>query len=182
MGIDCSSTTIGLCLIESGEDGFKLKKCEYYKPDKKSDLFESLSKTRNYILDIIKEWTPDEVVIEEIAKFFAPGKSTAETIIKLATYNRTVGLAVYEGLHQAPVMVNVNSARAVLRPKGYPGKLAKEDVPKVVAAVLHIEYPWKYNKKGKISDESYDMADAIAVALSQALVEKVRKDAKGKNS
>jgi Holliday junction resolvasome RuvABC endonuclease subunit len=171
LGIDCSSTTIGLSLIEVGNGQFTLKECEYYKPDKKSDLFESLLKTRLYIIEKVKEWKPDEVVIEEIAKFFAAGKSTAETIIKLTTYNRCVGLAVYETLQKPPVMANVNSARAVLRPRDYPGKLAKEDVPKVVAAVLKVEFPWQYKKKGGIADESYDMADSIAVALAQAALD-----------
>jgi Holliday junction resolvasome RuvABC endonuclease subunit len=171
LGIDCSSTTIGLALIDSDNGLFELKDCRYYKPDKKCDLFESLSKTKKCIIELLEEWKPNEVVIEEIAEFFAPGKSTSKTIIKLATYNRMVGLTVYEALQKPPVMLNVNTARSVLRPKDYAGKLAKEDVPTVVAAILKTEFPWKLNKKGKPADENYDMADAIAVALAQAALD-----------
>jgi len=171
LGIDCSSTTIGLSLIQSDNGLFELKDCKYYKPDKKCDLFESLSKTKKYIIELLKEWNPDVVAIEEIAEFFAPGRSTSKTIIKLATYNRMVGLTVYEALQKPPVMVNVNTARSILRPKDYSGKLAKEDVPLVVAAILKTDFPWKLNKKGKPADENYDMADSIAVALAQAALD-----------
>lgn len=168
MGWDISSTTIGLCLIEVEDGKFKLKEYEFYKPNKKVDLFESLKQTRDFAIGKVKEWKPDVVVIEEIAEHITGSGSTSKTIVKLATYNRTVGLAVYEALQKTPVMFNVNTARSLLRPEGYKGRLIKEDVPKVAAAIMKCDFPWKYKKNGKIADESYDMADAMAVALAQA--------------
>lgn len=176
MGWDISSTTIGLSLIEVYKGSFSLKKYELYKPNKKVDLFESLKQTRDFVIKKVKEWRPDEVVIEEIAEHITGSGSTSKTIVKLATYNRTVGLAVYEALQKAPVMLNVNTARSLLRPKGYKGRLIKEDVPKVVAAIMKCDFPWKYKKNGKIADESYDIADAMAVALAQAAKDIIKDD------
>jgi len=170
-GFDVSSTTIGLCLIQEDNKSFLLKEYKFYKPNKKTHLFESLLQTRNFIIKTLNKWNPDEVVIEEIAEHFQGSGSTSKTIVKLATYNRTVGLAAYEVLQKPPVMVNVNTARSILRPKGYAGRLKKEDVPQVVAAILKIEFPWEFKKNGKIADESYDMADAMAVALAQGALE-----------
>lgn len=176
MGFDISSSTIGLCIINERNKKFSLKHCEYYKPDKKVHMFESLLKTRNFAIERIKKWKPDKVVIEEIAEHFTGSGSTSKTIVKLATYNRTVGLAVYEALQKEPVMVNVNTARSILRPKGYKGRLAKEDVPTVVAAIMKCEFPWELNKKGKPAEESYDMADSMAVVLAHGALELAKND------
>lgn len=168
LGLDVSSTTIGISLIEYKNKKFSLIECEYYKPSKKDSLFESLHKTKEHLIKILKDYKPDVVVIEDIAEHFQQNQSSSKTIVKLATYNRTVGLTVYEELKKEPVMINVNTARSIIRPKGYRGRLAKEDVPEVVAAILGCEFPWQFKKNGKIADESYDMADSLAVALAHA--------------
>ena len=41
---------------------------------------------------------------------------------------------------------------------------AKEELPMYISDILEIEYPWVYDKKGKIKIESYDVSDAICVA------------------
>jgi Holliday junction resolvasome RuvABC endonuclease subunit len=145
---------------------------EYYKPPptKKVSLFESLSQTKAYILDVVNNWSPDKVVIEDISEYMG-NRSTSKTIIKLAVYNRTVGLAVFEEINEVPLLINVNTVRSILRPKGYKGRLAKEDVPDVVAAIMKIDFPYVFKKSGKVADESCDMADAMAVALAQAALD-----------
>lgn len=174
LGLDISSSTIGLALIERKENNkFCLLHKEYYKPSKKDTLFETLSKTKKFISDKVKELKPDKVIIEDISEYMG-GKSTSKTIIKLAVFNRTVGLTIYEECGIMPELINVNTVRSIIRPKGYKGRLAKEDVPDVVAAILKIEYDYIYKKTGKIADESYDIADAIAVALAYAATETVR--------
>jgi Holliday junction resolvasome RuvABC endonuclease subunit len=180
LGLDISSTTIGLSLIEEENEKFSLKHYEYFKPDKKQSLFESLNNVRQWILKKLNDLTPDDVVLEDISEHFSvagsnKGKSTSKTIIKLAVYNRTIGLAVYEWLGRDPVLMNVNTTRALIKPEGYKGRLDKKDVPNVVAAIMDIEFPWIYKRTGSISDESYDMADAMAVALASRALELVKK-------
>ena len=181
MGLDISSTTIGLSLIGSNGSEFTLEDYDYYKPDKKCSLFEALSKTKKYIIKTLDRWQPDVVAIEEIAEHFSI--STSKTIVKLTTYNRVVGLTIYENSDTLPVMVNVNTARSIIRPKSHKGRLMKEDVPEVVAAIMKCDFPWVLKKTGKKAgepaDESYDIADSIAVALAVAALDCV-KDKKSK--
>ena len=178
MGLDISSTTIGLSLIGSNGSEFTLEDYDYYKPDKKCSLFEALSKTKKYIIKTLDKWHPDVVVIEEIAEHFSI--STSKTIVKLTTYNRIVGLTVYENSNTLPVMMNVNTARSIIRPKSHKGRLMKEDVPEVVAAIMKCDFPWVLKKTGKKADESYDIADSIAVALAVAALDSVKNDKKSK--
>ncbi len=174
LGLDISSTTIGWALVKEENGKFSLDGYGYYKPDKKGTLFESLYGVRSWINGQLESLTPDEVVLEDISEHFT-NKSTSKTIIKLAVYNRTVGLAVYEWMKQDPNLMNVNTVRALIKPKGYRGKLSKEDVPMVVSAIMKITFPWIYKKNDKPADESYDMADAMAVALAHGALKLVKK-------
>lgn len=179
LGLDISSTTIGWALVKEEGGQFSCDGYGYYKPDKKKDLFESLHDVRKWAQDLITSYNPDEVAIEDISEHFT-NKSTSKTIIKLAVYNRTVGLAVYEWKEVAPSLMNVNTIRSLIKPKGYRGKLAKTDVPAVVSAIMKMPFPWKYKRNGNIADESYDMADAMAVALAHRAIQLASKNKKTK--
>lgn len=180
MGLDISSSCIGLSLIKEENNKLHLINVESYKPPKDCNLFQSLLETKEFIKNKVNEWNPDNVVIEDIAQHFAGGASSAKTIIKLAIYNRTVGLAVYEATNKVPELLNVNTVRSIIRPKNISGKLPKEDVPEVVAAILNTEFPYIYNKKGKIDTESYDIADSLAVAVAYAALQIANKQKKVK--
>jgi Holliday junction resolvasome RuvABC endonuclease subunit len=164
MGLDASTTTIGLAVLEHEDfQNPKLIEVTYFKPPKKGDIFERLSKVRDFIQNRIQHFQPDQVALEDIL-LFMKGHSTATTISSLAVLNRTVGLAVYDKLGRPPTLLNVMKIRhAVKQGKALP---AKEDIPELVAQMLQIEFPYVLNRNKKISVENYDMADAIAVALA----------------
>lgn len=166
MGLDASTTTIGLSVIEhENYQDLKLLHVEFFKPQKDIDLFEKLSKVRQFIFDRINKYEPDEVALEDIL-LFMQGKSTATTISSLAVLNRTVGLAIYDALGKSPNLLNVMKIRhAIKQSKKLP---AKDEIPTLVANILKIEFPYVLNKKKKICIENYDMADAIAVGLAFA--------------
>ena len=96
LGFDVSSTTIGYCILDwdTTRDNYTIKECNFLQPPKKGDLFERLLITKKKINDIIETWKPDLIAIEDIVKFMQ-GKSGAQTIITLATFNRMVGLLAY---------------------------------------------------------------------------------------
>lgn len=173
MGLDVSTTTIGSSLIGSENGKFSLLEYDYYKPIK-NDLFLSLHEVREHIIDRINNYKPDIIVIEDILKFLA-GKSRSETIINLAIYNRTCGLACYEITGKDPVLLNVQTARSIIKPKEYKGKLEKQDVPAVIEKIFNIDFPYIYKKNKKIADESYDMGDSMCVALAYAGMQEVKK-------
>lgn len=168
LGFDVSSTTIGYCILDwnTTRNNYTFIECNFFQPPKKGDLFERLLRTKKEISAIIEKWQPDFIAIEDIVKFMQ-GKSGAQTIITLATFNRMIGLIAYEYLGKPPELLSVMAIRHGLKfSKELP---KKEEMPAIVARHLKIEFPFKYNKKGGIDIKSYDMADSVAVSLFAAI-------------
>jgi crossover junction endodeoxyribonuclease RuvC len=165
LGLDISSSTVGYSVIEyDGDDKPKLLICSSFNPPKKGSIIERLKETQNRITEILDTYRPDEVAIEEITQFMM-GKSTAKTIIMLAVFNRSVGLACYDFTHKPPAMYSVMKIRHGLKTdKRLPDKT---EIPELVAKHLDIKFPYVYRGKGdkkKIAKCSYDAADSLAVA------------------
>lgn len=141
----------------------KIVVCSFFSPEKKGTYIERLVKTRNKIDNILKQYLPDEIAIEQITQFMS-GRSTAKTIIALARFNACVGLACYDYSGKSPEFYSVMKIRhAIKRDKKLPDKL---EIPELLAYHLNIDFPFQYMKKKpeKIAVESYDMADSLAVA------------------
>lgn len=167
LGIDCSSSCIGYCVLELDEVSNEIffKSVDYLKPLKDGNLIERVADTRNKIKKIIEENKPDYIAIEDIISFMK-GASTAKTIIMLTTFNRMVCLLAYDYLHHPPELFNVMSIRHGLKTNKILPK--KQEMAELVAKHLGIIFPYQYNKKGKLKVENEDMADGIAVALYYA--------------
>lgn len=165
LSFDVSSSTIGWCILELDDSNIKYISANYFKPIKTGTILERLVNTRNKITNIINDAKPDYIGIEDLIKFMP--KSTATTVVVLTTFNRMVCLAAYDYLKDYPSLFNVMTIRHGLKlNKEFP---KKEDMPELVAKHLGITFPYEYNKKGAVKEESRDMADAIAVALYHAL-------------
>ena len=177
MGLDASSTTIGLCLLSYNENPLKpalmkLEHVEFFKPPKKGNIFERLSKTRAFIYDRIVKLKPDCVAIEDIV-LFMNNKSTAKTIVTLAVLNRTVGLSVFDKINSPPYLYNAMRIRHAIKKDGY--LPTKEDIPELVADILGIKFPYVKNKKGNKAIENEDMADSIACAICHVYMDRLGK-------
>ena len=181
LGFDVSSSTIGICVLDI-DDGYNITPSliTYYKPPHNENILDDLFETKQYITNLIKEIGPTHIAIEQIIPYMK-GSSTATTIIKLASFNRMIGLLAYEFLGSAPQMCYVQSIRHGLK---HTKKLPeKEDMPKVVSKHLNIKFPYIYKQykkktnKKTIAPETYDQADAVAVALyySHILIGKINK-------
>ena len=168
LGLDISSTTVGWGLLELNDSG-KIKYLDsgYIKPSKKGEIFEKLFDLQIKIKDLLMKTDPDSIAIEEISKFF-PKKSTAQTIITLAVYNRMIGLECFHYLMKSPELCNVMSIRHKLKlTKDLP---KKEEMMEICEHHLNFTFPRQYNKKGEIKTECYDETDGICVALYQAIL------------
>lgn len=169
LGFDISSTTTGYSIVtyDNVTKDIKFISTNYIKPLKKGTIIERVADTRDKIKKIIEKEKPDYIGIEDILMFIK-GKSTANTVIVLATFNRMVGLLSFDYLKSTPALFGVMAIRRGLQLTDDVPK--KEDIPELVAKHLGITFPYQLDKKGKIKVESYDMADSIAVALFYALV------------
>ncbi len=179
LGFDVSSITIGYCILSWDDvtNDIKFVSANYLKPLKKGSIIERIVDTRNKIQKIIVEAKPDYIAIEDIIQFMK-GKSTAQTIIMLTTFNRMIGLTSYDYLGKTPNLYNVMTIRHGLKVgKDLP---KKEDMPDLVAKHLGITFPYEYGKKGALKVESYDKADGVAVALYHAFVLAGKVKRKGK--
>lgn len=181
LGFDVSSTTIGYCILswDDATNDIKFVQAAYLKPIKKGSIIERIVDTRNKIQKIIVAAKPDYIAIEDIIQFMK-GRSTAQTVIMLTTFNRMIGLTAYDYLGKEPLLLSVMTIRHGLKmgtdlPK-------KEDMPDLVAKHLGITFPYEYNKLGNVKVESFDKADGVAVALYQAflLAGKVKRKGKKK--
>lgn len=171
LSLDASTTTIGLAVFDYSKfSDVKLVHNEFYKPPKNGNIFERLAEVREFIYSRLDTYQPDNVALEDII-LFMKGHSTATTVSSLAVLNRTVGLAVYNQSGRCPELLNVMKVRHALKiGKKLP---AKEEIPDLVAKHLKIDFPWIFNKKGKLVIENYDMADAMAVGLAYIKIKDV---------
>lgn len=179
LGIDCSSTTIGWCALELDDrtNDIKFIKGGYIKPLKTGSIIDRIADTRNKMQELFNDIKPNYIGIEDIIQFMK-GKSTAKTIIMLTTFNRMIGLLAFDYLQKVPELFNVMSIRHGLKLNKILPK--KEDMPELVAHHLKISFPYEYNKKGNIKEESYDKADGVAVALYYTLLLSGQVKGKGK--
>jgi len=162
LSLDISTTTIGIAVC-SDQDKLTTEHLTYYKPSAKLSGLDKLLETKSDIMSIASKLSFDQIAIEDIAEHMAHA-SNSKTIISLAVMNRTVALALLERFKIHPKFYNVNSIRAGIKPKGYAGKLSKEDVPMAIEQLTGSSFLWEY-KKEKKTKENYDMADAAAVGL-----------------
>jgi len=178
IGLDASTSTIGICILDYDEDGYQpsLVHYEYYKPQKqdsnkeKRPIADWVLEAREHIFNLIDCYDVTELVIEDYIRFMQ-GQSSAQTIIPLAILNMTLRIGVKDRYGWDATALTVGKVRhAIKRDHVLP---KKEDIPALVSIYLFgiKEFPWfrefKPRKKvWAIMEESYDVADAMAVALA----------------
>jgi Holliday junction resolvasome RuvABC endonuclease subunit len=166
MSFDISSTTTGWAVFNvDKKNNIKLLDSGFFKPSKNGDIFERLASVRADVNSLLKTFKPEEVAIEDITQFM-PKMSSANTIITLALFNRTIGLAVYDFLNKSPHLYSVMAIRHGIKQTADLPK--KEEIPALVESLLGVSLPRQYKKNGTPKDELHDEADAIAVGLFHA--------------
>ena len=127
-----------------------------------------------------RNWDIKRVFVEDVAKRFTPGFSSAGTIVILAKMNAIVCLTMYQLTGLKPTFVNVRSARAQLGIKINTKDKTKSTKEKVFAEVLKLNptFTWLQHvaKTGKSAGSmvydtcNQDMGDSwVAVRGGQKL-------------
>ena len=171
LGLDVSTTTIGIGLLEVNGSDISFLSIEHFNPPKKGDLITRLAKTQRYIKKVIKSLKPDYIAIEDIVEYM-PNKTTSHSIIALAQVNRIICLTAYDYLKRSPELFNVLSIRhGIKHTKALP---SKDQIPAVLEKHLNITLPplliTKGKNKGNFAPEYYDRADGVAVALYYSFI------------
>ena len=140
LGLDISTSCTGICVIDSKTG--QLVKLTHKKLVKFEDEYE---KADNFLSDWIDpSWKVRRIYIEEAAKKFTPGFSSADTIMTLGRFNGILSYMVYQLFGVKPIMVNVRSARSKLNIKiDYKDKSSStKDKVLLHVRTLNPSFPW----------------------------------------
>lgn len=141
IGLDISTSVVGICVLESVSGKLlhlgHVKLTAYDNEYDKADMFDE--SWYNPTL-----WNVRRVYIEEAAKKFSPGFSSADTIMTLGRFNGILSYKIYKLTGKKPVMVNVRSARSKLGIKINYSDKTKNTKQKVFEAVraLNPSFSW----------------------------------------
>ena len=140
IGLDISTSCTGICVLDSKTG--QLVKLTHKKLVKFEDEYE---KADNFLSDWIDpSWKVRRIYIEEAAKKFTPGFSSADTIMTLGRFNGILSYMVYQLFGVKPIMVNVRSARSKLNIKiDYKDKTSStKDKVLLIVRTLNPSFPW----------------------------------------
>ena len=158
LGLDISTTIVGVALIN---DEGNLIVSNHWDISKQESLFEKAEMVGSLLWELKTEHKIEKVFIETALKKFFPGKSRADTIIKLAKFNGIVSWLCFDTFGEAPTFINVNTARTLYGlsfPRGTKGIEAVKEKEKT-AFTFEMARGGKNYKKG-----TDDRADAVVIA------------------
>lgn len=178
LGLDISSATIGWSVLEVADDKCVLKKYGHIKPTSKKKSDDNFSLRLNHafdaITDLVKKEAPQVIAIEDYAKKFSKGRSSANTILILSSFNEVCGLAAYRASNLKPIRIPVTTLRKIVKTEYDCDIDDKEDVMTFCKKTFN-NFLTQNNKAGNIKKESYDEADSIIVALGYYLEKRGKK-------
>lgn len=157
IGLDISTSVVGICVVDS-KTGAML----YIGHLQLNKFTNEYDKADNFDGSWIKpEWSIRKIYIEEAAKKFSPGFSSADTIMTLGRFNGILSYKIYQLTGLKPVMVNVRSARSKLSIKIDHSDKTKNTKQKVLEIVMALNpsFPWISHiaKAGKFKGQTvYD--------------------------
>lgn len=176
IGLDVSSSCTGVCILEhkTGRmiDIFPIKLTS----SKLEDLFDKIKVVSECFHKVLKlnKYNVKNVYVEEIAKKFTGGVSSAQTIIILAQMNILVCYEANKIFNLKPKYINVRSARKAIGIAIDQKDKTKSTKQKVFEKVLdrNKDFPWITHiaKTGKSKDQmvydkcNEDMADSWVIA------------------
>ena len=167
LGLDISSSTIGWATLLMKEGHLSLDDYGFVSPPKSKvgSLTVRVDKTFDLMSKLIEDKQPEIVVIESYANKFPAGRSTARTIIVLSVFNEVVSMAALRTTGFDPIKYPVVTIRSKLSKIAGFKISSKEECFDFICDYFP-NFTKRTNKRGNMSKECYDEADAIAVAMT----------------
>ena len=165
LGLDISTTIVGVALIDANGN---LIVSEHWDITKQDTLFEKAEMIGSLLWALKSEHNVDHVFIETALKKFIPGRSRADTLIKLAKFNGIVSWLSFDTFNQTPTFINVNTARTLYGlsfPRGTKGPQRKKMVVEAVNDKETSAFRYEMARGGKnYKKGTDDRADAVVIA------------------
>lgn len=180
LGLDISTSVVGVCVLDSNGqlvELFPIKPKGATLFDKAQDSFDQLTRELKLRKNIDKQI--QHVFVEENAKMFAVGRTSADVILTLAKMNGILSFLVTRNICSNLHNINVTKARSAIgfKDKKGTGKSAKE---RLLEENLkkYPSFPWithiaKTGKsKGQVvyDDCNKDMNDAFVICRGGQLI------------
>jgi Holliday junction resolvasome RuvABC endonuclease subunit len=180
LGLDISTTMVGAAIIDPETrslvhvEGWDISKC--------NNLFEKAEAIGAELYSLRSAYNIQEVFIETALKRFMPGRSRADTIIKLAKFNGVISWLSFECYGKEPTYINVNTARTLYGlsfPRGTKGPQRKKMVIEAVIEKEKTSFTYEMARGGKnYKKGTDDRADAVVIARAGEYILR-NKDNKG---
>jgi Holliday junction resolvasome RuvABC endonuclease subunit len=139
------------------------------------NIYMKAAEIKKELEKINKNYTIDEIYIEEALLNFKFGRTSAKTLSMLHKFNGIVSYICYEVFNIEPIHINASSARKLAGLKKVPVKHqhSKQVSPTKIKVFEHLvasEPSFKFltTRTGNVKTEAYDRADAIIVAKAGA--------------
>ena len=165
LGLDISTTIIGVALLDEENN---LIVSDHWDITKHDTLFEKAEVVGSLMWELRTKYNINQVFIETALKKFFPGKSRADTIIKLAKFNGIVSWLCFDTFGDAPTFINVNTARTLYGlsfPRGTKGPQRKKMVIEAVKEKEKTSFTVEMARGGKnYKKGTDDRADAVVIA------------------
>ena len=172
IGLDISTTCTGVCVLHA-QTGALIKLFPVKFTEKGiEDFWDKVTHiTKMLFSNVDPEWDIRAVAVEENAKRFTPGFSSADTILTLAKFNGIVCHIMYENYGIKPTYINVRSARAKVGIKIDTKIKTTTTKQKVLAQVFNLNpnFPWVYrnvNGAKSLIKINEDLADSWVIAAA----------------
>jgi RNase H-fold protein (predicted Holliday junction resolvase) len=161
LGLDISSTTIGYCFSSSQEN---IIHAGFVSVNKEN----SIKKKAHKVADELKNTRlqPCFIIVEDSLSGFGGGRTSQQTIVKLAKCNAIISYVVEEMYNIEVEHINVSTMRkAVFGKSRESGVDSKTFVKNNLDNMLDLSEFTHYNTKKNYDKKNYDMLDAVVASL-----------------
>tara|TARA_R100000234_G_scaffold119161_1_gene101350 strand:- start:1564 stop:2142 length:579 start_codon:yes stop_codon:yes gene_type:complete len=166
LGLDISTTMIGVAVID--EEASRVIHSTGWDLSKIDNVYTKYETVGAELHELRINYDITDVFIETALKRFIPGKSRADTLIKLAKFNGVISWLCFETWGKEPTFINVNTARSLYGlsfPRSTKGPQRKKMVIEAVIEKEKTDFSYEMARGGKnYKRGTDDKADAIVIA------------------
>jgi|TARA_R110000823_G_C15952248_1_gene502091 Holliday junction resolvasome RuvABC endonuclease subunit len=166
LGLDISTSIVGVAIVNP--ETKELVVSEHIDLTKIDSVFSKAELVGAELWQINNNHAIKNLFIETALMKFIPGRSKADTIVKLAKFNGIISWMCYDTFGLNPVYLNVNTARSLYGlsfPRGTKGPQRKKMVIESVIEKEKTAFKYEMARGGKnYKKGTDDRADAIVIA------------------